>query len=369
MKELNSMLPARFRYKFLKNMPENEAIELLYKYSRFFEAPVTEETAYLLTNLTEGSPFYICAVIRSDCPGKALTTLEGLTRTLEFETLDDQGIIKSSWMEYISRSFPQINDRNAKNIVLHLSKHRSREWTRDELRKELKLEMADGELELKLKALVKSDIINQGQSNFDYRGVKDNIFDKVFRGVYEKEIRQFDPKVIREEYNNELKKLKKQYTQLLGKHNYEKGYHAQYTILDQLLLHARKNNELLKSITRYLPGDFQFCDYSRLWKYHSSPAYGRVFSVDIFARSVHAEDYSIIGEVKNRDKKKFSAAELKEFESKFAEIKKRENLERVIGFIFSRSGFTADAEDYCREKRIACSEDEKWLDSGESGER
>jgi hypothetical protein len=36
--------------------------------------------------------------------------------------------------------------------------------------------------------------------------VKDNIFDKVFRGVYEKEIRQFDPKVIREEYKEELKK-------------------------------------------------------------------------------------------------------------------------------------------------------------------
>ncbi|NIM12259.1 MAG: hypothetical protein GTO45_09115, partial [Candidatus Aminicenantes bacterium] len=147
MKELNTMLPARFRYKFLKNMPENEAIEMLYKYSRFFDVPVTEETAYLLIGLSEGSPFYISAVIRSDCPGKDLTTLDGLTRALEFETLDDEGIIKSTWMEYISRSFPQINDRNAKNIVLHLSKHRDREWTRQDLMKALNLEMTDGDLE------------------------------------------------------------------------------------------------------------------------------------------------------------------------------------------------------------------------------
>jgi hypothetical protein len=84
--------------------------------------------------------------------------------------------------------------------------------------------------------------------------------------------------------------------------------------------------------------------------------------VDIFARSVHAGDYSIIGEVKNRENKKFSKTELKEFQSKFAEIKKRENLEQVIGFIFSRSGFTAEAEDYCREQGIACSEDERWLE-------
>ena len=210
MKELNSMLPARFRYKYLKNMPENEASEMLYKYSRFFEAPVTEETAYLLVSHTEGSPFYISSVIRSDCPGKDLTTLDGLTRTLEFETLDDEGIIKSTWMEYISRSFPQINDHNAKNIVLHLSKHRDRELTRQDILDELKLDMTDGELEKKLKALVKSDIISQGQTNYDYRGVGDNIFDKVFRGVYEKEIREFDVRTIGKEYREAFENLKKQ---------------------------------------------------------------------------------------------------------------------------------------------------------------
>jgi hypothetical protein len=57
-----------------------------------------------------------------------------LSRTLEFETLDDEGIIKSTWMEYVSSAFPQINDQNAKNIVLHLSKHRARELTRQEER-------------------------------------------------------------------------------------------------------------------------------------------------------------------------------------------------------------------------------------------
>jgi hypothetical protein len=48
--------------------------------------------------------------------------------------------------------------------------------------------------------------------------VKESIFDKVFRGVYEKEIRQFDPKVIREEYSDELKREKERYKSLLGKY-------------------------------------------------------------------------------------------------------------------------------------------------------
>jgi hypothetical protein len=209
MKELSSMLPARFRYKFIKNMPEDEASELLYNYSRVFDVPVTEETAFSLVRITEGNPFYISAVIRSNYPGKDLTTIDGLTDTLEFETLDDQGLIKLSWMEYMAKAFPEINDRHAKNIVLHLSKYRDREWTRAELREALNLEMPEKDLEKKLKALVKTDIINQGQSNFDYRGVKETIFDKVFRGVYEKEIRAFDPKIIRKEYSDELKKEKR----------------------------------------------------------------------------------------------------------------------------------------------------------------
>jgi hypothetical protein len=363
MDELNNMLPARFRYKYLKNMPEDEASELLFKYSRFFDVPVTDETAFSIIGITEGNPFYISSVIRSDYPDKDLTTFDGLTGTLEFETLDDQGLIKTSWMEYIAKAFPKINDRNAKNIVLHLSKHRDREWTRDELCEALNLEMTDSDLEKKLTALVKADIINKGSSYYCYRGVNDNIFDKVFRGVYDEEIRKFGPKVIRKEYNDQSKKENKRYNRLLGKYNLLKGYHAEYLILDRLLL-ARKNNELLKSITRYLPGDFNFCDYSQVWKYHTSPVYAREFSVDIFARAANPGDYSIIGEVKNRENKKFSIDELKEFQLKFAEIKKGENLERVVGFIFSRSGFTTEAEAFCKEKGIACSEDERWLETG-----
>ncbi|MCU0287595.1 MAG: hypothetical protein MUF15_14525, partial [Acidobacteria bacterium] len=133
MKDLSSMLPSRFWYKFLRSMPEDEAAEMVYNYSRFFEVPITEETAYIIIKFTEGSPFYISAIIRSNYPEKDLTTIDGLSRTLEFETLNDEGIIKLTWMEYIASAFPQINDRNAKNVVLHLSKHRDREWTRKEI--------------------------------------------------------------------------------------------------------------------------------------------------------------------------------------------------------------------------------------------
>ncbi|MCP5106020.1 MAG: hypothetical protein GY950_21730, partial [bacterium] len=314
MNDLIMMLPARFKFSYLENMPEQEAVEVVFKYSRFFDVPVTEETAYLIAQLAEGSPFYISSIIRSLYRQKDLTTVKGLTETLEFETLNDQGTIKSTWMEYVSSALPRINDQNAKNVVLYLCKNRDREVTRKELLEKLPLDITDAVLEKRLKALVKADIIKQGQTNFDYRGVQDNIFDKVFRGVYEKEIRDFDVGVIGKEYNEAFKKLKKQYDRLQGKHNYQQGYFAEYLILDQLKYRARKNNKLLKSITRYLPDDFDFCIYSRVWRYDGSPEYAKEFNIDIFARPENPGDYSIIGEVKSRELKKFSKDEVMEFE-------------------------------------------------------
>jgi hypothetical protein len=265
-------------------------------------------------------------------------------------------------MEYVNAAFNKVNDRNAKKIVLHLFKHKGRELTRKEIMDDLNLETSDEKLEEKMEALVKGDIIEQGVSNYRYRAVGDNIFDKVFRGVYQDEIEHFDVSEIKKEYARSFEKLKRQYRRLQGKYNSQKGYFAEYLILDELKYRARKKNDLLKTITRNLPADFDFCEYVKVWKYDFAPEYSSSFNIDIFARAAAPGDYSIIGEVKSREVKKFSKEEAVEFERKFAEVKKQERIERVVGFIFSRSGFTVEAERYCKEQGIACSEDGRWFD-------
>jgi len=362
MHELNIMLPSRFKFKFFRSMSEEEAVEMVFKYSGFFNVPVTEETAYLIARMTEGSPFYISSILRSNYREKNLTTVNGLTATLEYEIFSDEGTIKSTWMEYVNAAFREVNQINAKNIVLYLCQHRDRLVTRKELRDQLSLDMTDGELEKKMTALIRADIINKGQSSVEYQGVQDNIFDKVFRGVYEKEIRDFDAKVIGQEIHAAFETLKTQYHQLQGKLNYQKGYFAEFLILNLLKYRARKLNERLKSVTRNLPADFNFCAYGWVWRYDGSMEHGQNFNVDIFARAKSATDYSIIGEVKNRESKKFSQEEVIAFMDKFDHLKERENLEQVIPFIFSLPGFTEEAETYCRKTGIACSEDVSWLE-------
>jgi len=84
-----------------------------------------------------------------------------------------------------------------------------------ELRDKLNLQMNESDLEKKLQSLVNADIIEQGDSNFYYQGVQDNIFDKVFRSKYEDDIKTFDPKDIIKEYQamNNTKIMKHSNTQ------------------------------------------------------------------------------------------------------------------------------------------------------------
>lgn len=78
MNPLTMKLAARFKYKSLDNMPENEAVEMVFKYSRFFKMPVTEKTAYMIASISEGSPFYISSILRSECKEKDFASIDGL---------------------------------------------------------------------------------------------------------------------------------------------------------------------------------------------------------------------------------------------------------------------------------------------------
>ncbi|MGE0086601.1 MAG: hypothetical protein AB7S75_19515 [Desulfococcaceae bacterium] len=354
-------MPGRFRITFLENMPKDESLEMIYKYSAAEGIPVTRETAELISEITEGSPFYISELMRSAYPEKDLTTKDGVLKTLEFETLDRQGSIRGTWMEYVYYAFSTVNEKNAKSIVLHLCRNRHRELTRAEILKDLNLDMSDAELEKKLKALAYADIIEPGQSNFDYRGVPDNIFDKVFRGVYQKEIEGFDPKEIRNEYRALAEKLMADQRRRKGAESHSKGMYAEFMIIRHLTYHAHRKNDLYLPVMQNLPEDFVFTEFQSVWSYKSSPPHKRDIQVDIFARAKTGA-YSLIGEVKHRGRKKFSRDEALIFKEKAAVLMELEKVEKAVLCVFSESGFTKDVLKYFREQGMAWTQDKIWMD-------
>ncbi|MBT3388629.1 MAG: hypothetical protein HN417_11905, partial [Desulfobacula sp.] len=263
---------------------------------------------------------------------KDFSTEKGILEVLDFETFDKRGSIRGTWMEYIGSAIDMINDRNGKKIILYICK--KGELTRAEIKKDLNLETEDHELEKRLKALVKADIIEHGDTDFDYKAVGDNIFDKVFRGVYQKEIDGFTPDKIKLEYRELYKKY-------MGKFNKYKGEFSEYVIMNHLKHRAYKQNDLYVSMIHNLPEDFSFVEYDTIWSYTASPVHKKNIQIDVFARA-QDDQYTLIGEVKNR-KAKFSLKEAKEFFNKATEVKKMENVDKALFFVFSAGGFYKNA--------------------------
>ena len=366
---LLNRMTGRFKIGFLDPLPFEETVEMVFKYAQLDHIQVADASAYLIAQVSEGNPSYLSAIMRSDVPNKNLTTEDGVLATLEFETLHDRGGIKNTWKEYLLSALPRVNDVHAKHILLYLCKNKDRQVLRREMLKDLNLPMTDQELERKMEMLIRADIVEHGRTNARYQAVQDNIFDKVFRGMYAEDIEAFDPQEITNEYKALFETTRKKYRQLVGKYAQEKGAFAEYQILKKLRT-AYRNNELVCSMIHNLPEDFHFVNYASVWSYYGT-AQGRPdFQVDIFAYAADAAEAvgppagapAIIGEIKNRANDPFTGPEAQTFLEKMATLQQLEHVTDAIGFVFSRSGFTTPALDILREHQVAYSDDERWLE-------
>ena len=355
MDDINKMLYGRFMYFFLDKMPKDDLVEMVLKYSYDRNIPVTEKTAYILAEVSEGNPHYISAIFDSYYEKKDLLTEQGIKKTLEYEVT--RGVINTAWMEYIDAAIPRINDSYAKKIVLYLSQNRHRKIGRTELKEKLGIKLSDPELEKKLRALNKADIIDSDGGM--YMGVQDNVFDKVFRGLYSDDIDKFIKQEAPNEYKELFDNLSEKYKKLSGDFGRLKGAWAEFMFASHLRSNVLKNKNKYKSMINNFPDDFEFVAYKRVWSYNSPPMYEPQFQIDIFAES-DIDNYSLIGEIKNR-KAKFSIQEAKEFQKKAMELIKIEQVKKFALFVFSLNGFNKNALKYLEKQGIAWTMNKDWL--------
>ena len=264
MDDLSTMLPGRFQTLPLENLSDNEALEMIHKYSDLLQVPITEETAFLIARVAEGNPFYISTFMQSNYVNKDLTTKEGLLQTLEYETLNANGMIKKTWKDYFRATINKINSTYAKKIVLYLCQHKHRLVSKNEIRSQLNLSMTDDQLDNKMEALLRADIINRGNFGYQYQAVSDNIFEKVFISEYASDVDEFSPEQITQAYEDMLSQMYQKYRKLLGKYNQQKGLFAEYAIINQLMYRAWKKNDSFKAMTHHLKLNLKFVQYDRV---------------------------------------------------------------------------------------------------------
>jgi hypothetical protein len=228
---------ARYRSYYLESLTGEDALAAVFNYANLLQLEVTDDTASYIAEICENDPYYISGIIRSSYEGKDLTSRESIMEIMKYETTFLRGEIAKMWYEYLWSAFERVNDQNAKKIVLYLAKYGNEQRSREQILKDLKLEMSDGELEQKLHELAMADIIAYGASNNYFRGLGDKVFEIVFRSIYEDEIE----KVGRDQVEKEImKKL----SSAEGKVSYYKGLAAEYRVINRLMFAGLKEKPL-----------------------------------------------------------------------------------------------------------------------------
>jgi len=213
-------LTGRFRERTLGNLPEEEAKEAIRRYANAARTAMNEPSVEKIWNLTQGDPLYIRALMMSEHnEAKDYTNEENIVETYTQEIT--RGEIYDTWIEYIAKVFYEVNEKNAKRLMLYLF-HAGEERTRAQMIKDLKLDMTDFELEKKLYQLIKADLISRGSTGFRYAIAKDKTYELVFKRLYQDEIDNFIPD------------LRKEIRKEMGKTNYEKGKFREYLVRERL---------------------------------------------------------------------------------------------------------------------------------------
>jgi hypothetical protein len=208
----------------------DEGLEAVYKYAEFCQEPITDESAVLINRLCMADPFFISCVIQSDYKDKDLTTLDGVVDTVDYEISDRESEMSKTWNEYIQLTLQRVDDsRDAKNMLLHLSKYTERDWTPQELKEELQLSLSLNEIQKKLVILSEADVIERGRADIDFRGLRDGTLNLILRNRFEKEIEGAAPE-LKQDFRDQIAVLKAKEQKLQGKLNQLSGKMAEHLL-------------------------------------------------------------------------------------------------------------------------------------------
>ncbi|MGD9975127.1 MAG: restriction endonuclease [Desulfatirhabdiaceae bacterium] len=328
-------------------IPE-EGLQAVYQYSRLYEEPITNETALQINRLCMSDPFFISCVIQSKLDGKDLTTESGVVNTVHYEITDRLSEMSMTWGEYIELSLKRINTIHSKHIMLHLSKYPDRDWTPRELKAELHLPIEEKQILELLRNMYHADLIREGTSDIDFRGLTDGTLGLILRTRFQKEIETHQPPAdFRKDFQEDLRKLKQEKRSLQGMVNQLSGKMAEY----QLFTEFRSARRF--SLSRYFEnvGDDTLLNIAmvKMRKTFQRPD-GKDMEMDVVAESDCGR--IILVEVK-KTREPVGVSVITDFLEKVTVYAGMHPENRMLPAVFSTGGFTQEARQYCEDHGIA----------------
>ncbi len=326
-----------------------EGLQAVYKYAEFYQQDLSLESAIQINELCMSDPFFISCVIQSNFENKDLRTVQGVVDTVNYEISDRNSEMSVTWGEYIEAAVERINDKHAKHILLHLSKHNQRYWTPQEVKDSLNLELGVNEVHRRMLSLVSSDLLVQGNANIDFRGLQDGTLNLILRTLFEKEINNFEPD-LKADFLAQIQALKTKERQLQGMINHLSGKLAESQLA---LAFLNKKSFALSDFFQGVVDDTPLTITKVKQRVSFETEAGKVIEFDVMAESESGR--VVLVEVK-KTKSKIGLKVIKAFEEKLAVFGQLFPETKILPAFFSVGGFTQEALDYCRQQGIATAE-------------
>ncbi|MDM8518254.1 hypothetical protein QUF76_18820, partial [Desulfobacterales bacterium HSG16] len=328
----------------------DDGLQAVYKYSEEYEEPITNESAMQINRLCMSDPFFISCVMGSEYQDKNLSTEKGVVDTVHYEITNRSSEMSMTWGEYIELSLKRINNTNSKHLLLHLSKYPEREWTPGELKQALDLDIDKKTIHEHLRIMVKADLIREGNSDIDYRGLTDGTLCLILRNRFEKEIEIYQPD-LKKNFHEELEELKKEKQSLQGMVNHLTGMMAEYQLSTEF-----------RSRKRFSPSQYfsNVKDDVRLniidvkMRVTLQRPDGKNMEIDILAESDCGRVLAV--EVK-KTKNPVGLSIIEDFLEKLDIYADQNSKNRIIPAFFSSGGFTVNAQKCCEKNKIATAQE------------
>lgn len=165
--------------RFSPSLTPEEGLQAVYKYAAVYQEPLTQQTAQQINEGCMADPFFIACVIQSKCPGRNLTTTAGVNETINYEINRYKAAIMPTGGESNPSALKQINDPQAKRILLHLCTQADHEWTPRQVKTALSLDLSESVIHEKLFQLADLALIEEGTSNINFHGLKDDMLNLI----------------------------------------------------------------------------------------------------------------------------------------------------------------------------------------------
>lgn len=333
-------------FDFSPYLTEEEGLLAVYTYAEALQVPINNETAVQLNTLCKADPFFISCVLNSRYPQRDLTTTEGVIATVNDTIANRNSFFSLTWQEYIGKTVKQVNDKYGKQILLHLSKHNDREWTARELKQTLHLQEDEAVIHNKLLALVKGDLLEQGDADIDFHGLRDGTLYLILRHRFEKEILNHEPNLI-SDFNAEVAALTKANQELRGKLNHIKGQVTEFQFANTLRSRKRfRLAEFFEGATDDKPLNLLDVQTRVLLQRPD----GSKKELDIVAQT--SDERVLLVDVKNQQEKP-NHETVADFLEKAALYGSQHPGKTLVLAFLSLGGFTEKALELCRQQGIA----------------